>query len=175
MGSVRWNCDPLRLAPDLRAWCEGLAALPFPVVVASGARSDAEQAVLYSWGRTVRNPDMDRTGDPGPNGLGVYATNARDTSNTAHGIKADGYAHAVDVDPVPATAGQYAAIGAAAEGAGFAWGGRFNVSGKPDVRHVETKRWRSVGTGAAVVAASGVSLGLMALALLGVLGARLKG
>lgn len=148
MARVVWKVQSSDAHPALRRWLSELPTL-FPdsvtVTVASGGRSDAQQETLYQWGRTVRNPDMDRTGDPGPNGLGVFATNARTSADSAHGWKetSDGARYcAVDIDVVPGS--RQSEVMKTCERFGLLWGGTFTVSGKPDVRHAEVVGWRSL-------------------------------
>ena len=85
--------------PAIGRFIEWMRRSPNLFNIRSGARSVADQAMLYSWGRVARNPDMDRTGDPGPNGLGVYATK---TLLSNHMRRIDGAFAALDVECVPA-------------------------------------------------------------------------
>lgn len=127
--------------PRLLAWLEAARReLPFPLEVASATRSYADQERIYAWGRTAQNPySKSEEGFP----LGRPATNAHG-GQSAHQVRADGYSHAIDVAPVPATEANYRAAGAHAVAAGLVWGGSFNVAGKPDLPHVETPHWRTL-------------------------------
>lgn len=181
MAAVVWNVSKSGCHPSLAKFLDELtrrsALAGVTVTVGSvvngmpfgGARSDADVAVLYSWGRTVKNPDMDRTGDRGPNGLGVYATNARDASQTAHGWRKTPVGVcwcAVDVDVSPASA--MPAVAAVAAEFGIRWGGDASrpilVSGVPDVRHFEVEGWQNFEPVSGPSSKVGLVLGLAALA-----------
>ncbi len=167
MGDVVWQCDASQVAPELVAFAEACSKLPGKTIIADGARTRARAAEIYSWGRTAVNPYEGPPEFPGPNGLGSIATNAVNADQTAHGYKADGVAHGIDFDVVPSSQAAHAERGALAKSMGLAWGGDFLVGGKPDIRHVETKRWRALGPGpdpAPRVSALPL-LGLAALAL----------
>ena len=127
--------------PDIIAWhAKAEADLGMSIGIVSTTRSLAEQADIYSWGRTTQNPYSPSTAE---NPLGITATNAM-PGQTAHNPRSDGYSHAVDFKPGNMTVFDYTAMGAHAEANGLVWGGRFLVSGKPDYAHIETKFWRNV-------------------------------
>lgn len=119
---------------------------PFPLVVTSGVRTDAEQAALYAKGRTA----------PGP-----VVTNAATTASTAHGLRLrDGKpkGQGFDAYPVKRAKGskvleihlgnagdaeglaKFEQLGAAATKFGLVWGGKW--TGLPDRPHIETPDWR---------------------------------
>ena len=63
----------------------------------AGVRTDKRQAELYSWGRTVVNPD---TGKIKGNDFGMIVTNKNGTTNKSnHQVKANGFGEAVDLYP----------------------------------------------------------------------------
>lgn len=97
LDSNEWlgTADVSNPSAGIDALLTALRAEPGTYRVRSGARTRAQQAMLYTWGRTVRNPDMERTGDPGPQGLGVYATDTATESN--HLRRSDGLFYGVDV------------------------------------------------------------------------------
>lgn len=138
---------------------------------AAGWRSEARKAELYSWGRTVKNPDMARTGELGPNGLGVLATNVRPGDESAHDRRADGLFYGVDLW------GDNAALASEAKAAGIAveWGGEVVTlaDGRKDPNHFQVIGWRGVPRGsntrltkAGMAVGVGLALGLLALVVI---------
>lgn len=133
-----------RLPPSLLALLELARSRPERYTLAAAGRSYYRKVELYSWGRTARNPDMDRTGDPGLKGLGVTATNVRPDQESAHDFRADGLAYGVDLwsaDGNAALAAEARALGLDVE-----WGGEVVDlgSGRMDVNHFQARGWRSV-------------------------------
>lgn len=125
---VRWQAMHPRLEELRAALARGEAG--FGVVCSAALRTDEDQATLYAWGRTVRNPW--HTGA----GLGPVVTNAKTASESNHGMR-DGYAWAMDVHPEGArTPERYRAIHAVAARYGCRGGG-FYVGGGEDMPHVE--------------------------------------
>ncbi len=98
-----------------------MAALGFPMFVASGVRSDSEQARLYAQGRTAPGPIVTRAD-------GVER-------KSMHQTQATGYGHAADLafrdDPTTLKIETWddkqpwAVYGTMAEAFGLTWGGRW--------------------------------------------------
>ncbi len=161
MFPVRWAAEPRRFGtspvPPLRATPvhasllaaveEAARATGLPLVVTAGARFDEDAALIFSWGRTIENP---YTGPMPGKPLGLTASNARTARFTAHGIKADGFAHALDVHPdetrgAKRTISNYRRLAAVWRRLGLVAGADFAVGGTPDWPHVETTLWRALG------------------------------
>lgn len=120
--------------------------------VGRGATTDEEQAALYARGRTVPGE-----GCTPERPMGRTVTEARNSHETAHGIRAYG-ACAVDLiamndDGTPDwTPPRYIQLGAYAKARGFEWGGEFSRldprTGKRtpfrDYGHLQLAGWRTV-------------------------------
>lgn len=117
------------LRPEVVHFCQ-IAALivPWNVLIVSGRRTDAQQAVLYAEGRTAP---------------GRICTRAEQACDTAHGRGA-----AVDLAPVVdgipdwKDASKYQELADIAEANGFTWGGRW--PGLRDMDHFELSNWRDL-------------------------------
>ncbi len=152
------------VSPELQAALdEWERSGPFPITIGSGVRTDVKQAELYAYNRI--DPTLPPGTGPGqadgpsnkkdPNES--YATNARTTRSTAHGVRS-GYGRAFDFDPVPATLQNYITAGEWFEARGFEWGGRWKTAFPPklgaapgtaaayggDIRHVNQKNWQTI-------------------------------
>lgn len=123
---------------------------PIDFTIIEGQRTAKTQAMYYTWGRTVVNPN---TGPIPGNKFGMIVTGRNGVSNKSnHQVKADGYGHAVDLYPYvngkvymiqKETDGYLRTISnhikkvAATMGIGITWGGDFK---KPyDPPHFELK------------------------------------
>lgn len=86
------------VSPDLvRLMKEAIKDTPIDFSIDQGVRTAEKQAVYYSWGRTVVNPN---TGPIKGNKFGLIVTTCDGYKRKSnHQVKADGYGHAVDIYP----------------------------------------------------------------------------
>lgn len=144
------NVEPELVALVLRACAE----LGGRWRVVRGATTDAEQTALWAIGRTVvgQDPTPERP-------MGRTVTQARNASQTAHGVRVNG-ACAVDLvalndDGTPDwTEHRYRALGAYVKKRGWEWGGDFTVKVRKagvvvtmpffDGGHIQKPGWRSI-------------------------------
>lgn len=149
-GKVRNRSKADGIHPDLQAALdEWDTDGPFPITIGSGVRTDAEQLALWWMGRDAEGNVIDES---------KHATNAKDTSQTSHGIRS-GYGNAFDFDPVSNGLADYqqkqAIAGAWFMDRGFVWGGAgadwlkaFPPSAANplggDRRHVNIKGWQNI-------------------------------
>jgi len=139
---LRFPVDPRLLAAVQQAAKE----LKMALVVTGAGRTDADARMIYTWGRTVVNP---YTGPLPGKPLGDIASNATSASNTAHGFKRDGKAHALDVHPDDSrgfkrTVNNYRKVADVMKRMGLVAGIDFNVGDTPDYPHFETPNWRAL-------------------------------
>lgn len=118
--------------------------------VVRGKTTDAEQLALWQKGRELPG-EACTTESP----LGRTVTNAKDCSETAHGLRQYGacavdFVAMTDAGELDWTPARYLALGKLAKGLGFEWGGDFKIMrrGKMvsmgDYGHVQVKGWRSI-------------------------------
>lgn len=82
-------------SPRVRSVLAALSASEERFTVRMGRRTYAQQAEIFTWGRTVMNPDAERSGIMGPNGLGQIATW---TMDSLHLPRRDGCFYALDLE-----------------------------------------------------------------------------
>jgi peptidoglycan L-alanyl-D-glutamate endopeptidase CwlK len=116
----------------VRLWC---AKLDFDVLIASGVRTNREQADLYALGRTK------------PGKIVTYASGAALTPHGRRFFDGKAYGCAIDAYPAINNAPEFddmsklQAMAEAADGlGGIVWGGRFK--NLPDYGHWEIATWR---------------------------------
>jgi len=139
--------DPLRLE-DLAKMGQShprlvgfVRTMPSDWRVVSATRTPAEQAEIYSWGRTKQNPYVPALiGHP----FGPVATNASNACQSPHGVRSDGFSHACDIRPGRARMEDYLLLRHALEAVGLMSGASFTVGGNPDYPHAEVPGWRQV-------------------------------
>jgi peptidoglycan L-alanyl-D-glutamate endopeptidase CwlK len=116
-------CDQ-RLLDKLERVLDAMAVQSHPMMVTSGARTTAEQILLWKQGRETPGPIVTQI-----SGIGT------DRSEHQKGRAAD--VCFLTPDGAPTWEGPWSLFGEVAEGEGLAWGGRWRKF--PDKPHVELK------------------------------------
>ena len=140
--------------PDLVQGIKELAdELPFDIGIPKfgGPRTDDDQVKLFSLGRDATEQVVREIQGPGIPAPGKRVTWAKDTTETAHGVKEDGLSYGADVAPWDAAKLQpdysdprkFQLIGEKAKEKGFTWGGDW-PSPKTDTDHIEITGWQTL-------------------------------